>query len=285
VKVELQPITDADVPAVAAFLNGHLNARVTAVTWAAAMIPPWSAPSPNHGFLLRAGGAVVGAYLAFYSRRTIDGRTEDFCNLGAWCVQEEYRLHSLRLSRALMTQKGYTFTDLSPSGNVVDLNLRSGFQFLDTVTALVPNLPWPTRPGRVSITSDPARIAARLNAEQLQIFTDHAKALAAHHLLIRLGGRQCYLIFRRDRRKGLPVFGSLLYVDDPELLGQVVRPLTRHLLLRHGLLATLADARVLPRRPRWSRPLGAGRRKMYKSRHLPADRIDNLYSELVCVPW
>ena len=61
---------------------------------------------------------------------------------------------------------------------------------------------------------------------------------------------------------------------------------TRHLLLRHGLLFTLADSRVLPRPPRWSRALPATvRRKMYKSADLPAERIDSLYSELVCVPW
>ena len=52
--------------------------------------------------------AVVGAYLAFYSERMIDGRAEPFCNLGAWCVLPSYRFHSLRLLNALLAQPGTT---------------------------------------------------------------------------------------------------------------------------------------------------------------------------------
>ena len=59
-----------------------------------------------------------------------------------------YRLHGLRLLKAVLRQEGYHFTDLSPSGNVVGINERLRFRFLDTTTALVPNLPWPTWPGR-----------------------------------------------------------------------------------------------------------------------------------------
>ena len=54
------------------------------------MEPRWSDGWPNHGFLQQRG-RVVGAYLAFYSQRMIDGRPERFCNLGAWCVCAEYR--------------------------------------------------------------------------------------------------------------------------------------------------------------------------------------------------
>ena len=108
--------------------------------------------------MLLDGDAVVGAHLAFYSERTIAGRRERFCNLGAWCVLPDYRFHALRLLKALLAQDGYHFTDLSPSGNVVGLNTRLGFRFLDTTTAVVPNLPWPSRPGRDTISADPALI-------------------------------------------------------------------------------------------------------------------------------
>ena len=57
---------------------------------------------------------------------------------------EQYRLHGLKLLTSLLAQEGYHFTDLSPSGNVIALNERLGFEFLDTTTALVPNLPWPS---------------------------------------------------------------------------------------------------------------------------------------------
>ena len=111
------------------------------------MTPPWDENQPNHGFLLEDEGAVVGAYLALYATRPIDGQPEAFCNLAAWCVLPAYRHLGLRLLRALRAQPGYHFTDLSPSGNVVELNRRLRFEALDTATALVPNLPLPRFPG------------------------------------------------------------------------------------------------------------------------------------------
>lgn len=124
----LAPIGPEDVREVGAFLSEHLNARITPAQWASMMVPPWPAESPNHGFLLRADDAVVGVHLAFYSTRSIRGRVEHFCNLGAWCVLEPYRAHGLRLLRAVLGQRGYTFTDLSPSGNVVEVNRRLRFR-------------------------------------------------------------------------------------------------------------------------------------------------------------
>src|SRR5262245_16676781 len=94
---ELTPIMHKDITAVADFLHTNLNARLTASGWADAMLVPWKVEAPNHGFMLRDKDRVVGAYLAFYSQRTIEGREERFCNLGAWCVLPEYRFHSIRL--------------------------------------------------------------------------------------------------------------------------------------------------------------------------------------------
>ena len=83
VGVDLAPITDDDIGAVAAFLHQHLNARLSADEWARCAVPPWSVDAPNHGFLLRHGDEVVGAYLAFYSERLVDGELRRRCNLAA----------------------------------------------------------------------------------------------------------------------------------------------------------------------------------------------------------
>ena len=77
------------------------------------MSASWKTEAPNYGFVLRDGRRVVGAYLAFYSERTIGGRTERFCNLASWSVLPEFRLHSVRLLRALLAQDGYHFTDFA----------------------------------------------------------------------------------------------------------------------------------------------------------------------------
>lgn len=283
--IQVRAIADADVPAVAEFLHQNLNRRVSPEAWARAVRVPWKVAAPNHGFLLRDGERVVGANLAFYSERLIDGRPERFCNLGAWCVLPEYRFHGVRLLKALLAQPDLHFTDLSPSGSVVGINERLGFAHLDTTTALVPNLPWPTLPGRGRLSADPERIERTLAGADLEIYRDHAAAPAARHLLLTRGERWCYVVFRRDRRKGLPLFATILYVSDPELFHAMARRVGRRLLLRHGVLATLAELRVVRRRPRLSVRVARSRPRMFRSNRLGADQVDYLYSELVCVAW
>ncbi|MEJ2579912.1 MAG: hypothetical protein P8Z68_12610, partial [Kineosporiaceae bacterium] len=109
-------------------------------------------------------------------------------------------MHSLRLLRALLRQPGMHFTDLSPSGPVVPLNARLRFRALDTATALIPGLPWPTLPGRVRISADPDRIAQRIPAAERERYRDHASCAAARHLVLTRGDRSCYVVFRRVRR-------------------------------------------------------------------------------------
>ena len=283
--VTVQPIETSDTERVAVFLNLHLNRRVPKEAWERAMAVSWGVEKPNSGFMLLQDDQVVGAHLAFYSDRQLDGVSERVCNLGAWCVLPEHRFHGLRLLRALLDQEGYSFTDLSPSGNVIALNARLGFDSLDTTTHLAPNLPWPGRPGRAIISADPELISRTLTGRELRLYLDHAGTGAARHLVLIRDGRSCYVIFRKDRRKGLPFFASILYASDRELLHELARPLARHLLLRHGVLATLTEERVAGRLPLPSLRLRSPRPKMFRSARLEAAQVDYLYSELVCLPW
>ncbi|RXG96430.1 hypothetical protein EAS62_11590 [Bradyrhizobium zhanjiangense] len=228
---------------------------------------------------------MVGVHLAFYSERRMEGRTERFCNLAAWCVIDEYRSIGLRLLNALLAQKGYHFTDLSPSGNVVPLNSRLKFFHLDVASALLPNLPWPIWSPRVRIISEPGEIGQILRGRDLDIYRDHAHAAAARHVVIVKDDVPCYVIFRRVRRKNLPLFASILYVSDRALFKRVAKYVFRHLLLRHGIPLTLAELRVVGVRPRPSIMLRSPRPKMYRSANLRPEQIDYLYSELTCVAW
>jgi hypothetical protein len=283
--VELRPITFADVHAVADFLHAELNMRIAAPEWEAAITPPWACDQPNYGFLLRVRERIVGAYLAFYSERKIEGRRERFCNLAAWCVIEEYRSLGLLLLNALLAQKGYHFTDLSPSGNVVQLNARLKFSHLDVATAVIPNLPWPIWPGRARVISEPEEIRRTLRGRDLEIYRDHARAAAARHVVVVQDDATCYVMFRRVRRKNLPLFASILYVGNRELFRSVAKFVFRHLLLHHGIPVTLAELRVVGERPKPSIMLKSPRPKMYRSAKLRPDQIDYLYSELTCVVW
>jgi hypothetical protein len=267
---------------VAAYLHRALNDRLSAEEWARAMVPPWSCDSPNHGFHLLDGGRVVGAALAFYADRPVGDHVRRTCNLGAWCVDDTHQAQGLRLLRALLGQRDHTFTDLSPSGNVVALNERLKFRHLDTATRVVPNLPLP--PLGVRATVDHDRIAARLTGDQRRIFDDHRSAVAARHVVLDVGGRALYVVHRKDRRKGLPVFASLLHVSHPELLPRAWPRLSSHLLAQ-GALATLVEERVARWTPPGAPSLSRPRPKMFRGDDLEAEDVDYLYSELTCVAW
>jgi hypothetical protein len=280
--VELAPIADTDVPAVADLLHANLNDQVP---WARSCLAmPWKTDVPHHGFLLRDGHLVVGACLAFYSERLVAGRVERFCNVGAWYVLPAYRFHSIRLLMALLAQEGYHITCLSANETVLGIIARLKFRSLDTSAALIPNLPWPTVPGRIKISADPDVLERTLAGPELALYRDHARALAVHHHVLLCGQDSCYIMYREFRHRGRPLYAVLLHVSNPDLFHRAVLPLTRHLLVRHRLVATLGELRIIGPQPRLSFRLNAWP-KMYRSASLEPGQIDNLYSELVCVPW
>ena len=283
-KSTVAAITDADIDAVADFLHRNLGDRVSAAAWVRAIRVPWRVDAPHHGYLLRdADDVVVGVHLAFYSRRDIRGQHLDICNLGAWCVLEEYRFSGLRLLKALLAQEGFHFTDLSPSGNVVPLNERLGFSRLDTTTALSLN----ASPllSRAKVSSDPDVVLAHLDPANREIYLDHRATAAARHAVVLAGEQTCYVMFRHDRRKGLPLFVSVLHVSDPEVFHEHFGAFSRFVLLRHRAVATLCELRVVGRRPPMSRLIDRPRPKMYKRTILTDADVDYLYSELECLEW
>ena len=279
--VELTPITDADIAVVAQFLHANLDDRVP---WDRAISSvPWKVEAPNHGFMLRDGQRVLGTQLAFYSKRLIAGRVERFCSLSSWCVLPDSRFHSIRLLRAVLAQDGYHFTSFTPIEKVVSINAQFKFRFLDTSAVLVPNLPWPSLPGRTRISADPDVIGSTLAGTELELYRDHAQALAARHVVLVRGQDSCYVMYREARHRGVP-YARILHVSNPELFHRAMSPLTRHLLIRHRLLATMAELRFIGHRPPLSLKVTSPP-KMYRSDSLEPGQIDDLYSELVCVPW
>ena len=277
------PIGPDDVEAVSDFLHAHLNPRVPPSRWAALLQPPWGRVGPNLGFKLVAGDdRIVGVYVAVYSIRD-DGAIR-VCNLAAFCVLEEHRSHSLRLLRALLRQKGWVITDLSPSGVVPALNERLGFQHLDASTRLVLNRPRLRRRGQV--TTNPEVLDAVLTDEDAAVFRDHRDAPASRHVLVEDDDGYGYLVYRRDRRKRLPLFASPLYAGgDPGVLQRLWPAVSAH-LLTSGIPAVLAEQRVLGFTPTGpGTDLAQSRPKMAR-RDLPVQVATNhLYSELALLEW
>ena len=280
--IEVAPITEADVAAVSEFLCANHDGRVP---WARSLATvPWEVTAPNRGFMLRDGGRVVGTLLALYSDRLVAGRLERICNMGSWCVLPQYRSRSILLLKALLAQDGYSVTVLSPDEGPREILSWFKFRSLDTAASLVPNLPWPRLSGRTKISADPDVIERTLVGSELVLYRDHARALAARHLVVMRGAESCYVMYREYRFKGVALFATILYVGNSDVFRRALVPVTRHLLLRHGLVATLAEHRVVGYVPALSFKLNSWP-KMYRSVSLEPTQVDDLYSELVCVPW
>lgn len=280
--VELSPIQEENVTAVADFLYTNLNDRVP---WAqACSTVPWQVQAPNHGFMLRDGQRVVGVLLALYSDRIVAGRVERFCNMGSWCVLPAYRTWSLPLLEALLAQEDYHFTVLTADVGPQEILAFFGFRHLDTAAVLIPNLPWrPAVPSGTRITADPDVIEGTLTGPVLELYHDHEHALAARHLVLIRGPESCYVMYRESEYRNKPV-AMILHVSNPELFHRALAPLTRHLLVRRRLVATTAELRIIQRKPRLSFTLNSWPR-MFRSAGLAPAQIDYLYSELTCVPW
>lgn len=282
--VAVRPIGPADTAAVSDFLHEHLNQRVPAAGWSPLLDPPWAEAGPNRGYLMATGDRIVGVYVAVYSLRPRPDGPVTVCNLAAFCVLDDYRAQGLRLLQKLLSQKGLEFTDLSPSGNVVALNERLGFQHLETATRLVPN--YPALPGRSRISAAAADLEHRLSGRDAEVYRDHRLAPAVRHLLVERDDRYGYLIFRRDRRKGFRLFATPLFAGgDRAVLADSWPAIGSNLLLRHGLPFTLAERRVLGFVPPGGMDLAEPRPRMVRSQRLAAEDVDYLYSELTLVEW
>ncbi|WFG44936.1 hypothetical protein [Pseudonocardia alni] len=279
------PIARADLDEVSSFLHLHMDSRVTADAWARSFRVTERFTPPNYGMKLVSGAVTVGVYVAYYSRRHYsDGRCEQFCNLGSWVVLPQYRLHGARMLKALLAQDGFHFVDLTPSGNVVPINERLGFTFLDDRTALVPTIPWPRRAD--SVRDAPEDVLPLLDDIGRSVYEDHRKADAARQLLLRSATGTCHVVFRLDRRSRPPgLCASILHVSNRTVFRQMLRPLLGHLRRRHSAVSMLAERRVVGFRPFGSLQIRQPQPKMYRSATLNSQDIDYLYTELATVQW
>lgn len=282
---ELAPITAPEAESAAAFLHAELNSGVSTAAWTALLRPPWPGAGPDSGVLLRDGDRVVGVYAAVRSVRDVGGTAVPQCNLAAFCVLEEHRMHSVRMIRALLRQRDVQFTDLSPSGNVIAMNERLGFTRLDTATRLVLNVP-ARAPRGIRLSNAPDVLDAVLQGGDARIHQDHRDAAAARHLLVRRGDRYAYLVYRAHRMKRLRLFALPLYAGGDRALLEAAWGAVRAHLLRHDRLPfTLVERRLLGFTRGIGRPLRSPRARMVRGAGLDPADIDYLYSELALVEW
>jgi hypothetical protein len=280
---EIEPIGDDTLLEFCRFLTEHLSRERTAEAWAEAFRHDWGVDAPNHGFILRDAGRIVGGIGAIYAQRSVRGKQERFCNVTSWCVLDKYRPQSMRLAMALTSQPGYHYSDLTPT-EVVSKTLQFlKFTPMNERQALWPNLPFTLGPlGRATAVADPLVIEQVLSPEDVKIYFDHRDLSWLSHLALGRPGDYCHVVYKNDRLKGLPG-ARVLAVSDPARFIRHRWVLGGHLLLRRGLLYTRIESRLLPRVPTPSIELAGYRNKVFRSDTLSEADISNLYTEIVAL--
>lgn len=276
----IEAVTAETLPEFAAFLHQHLAFDRSPEQWTAGLTTDWLPDPPNHGFVLRDKGAIVGGIGAYYALRKMDGQLIKLCNITSWCVLDSHRHQSMRLAMAVIGQAGFHFTDFSPT-KVVGATLKFlKFKALDERQVVSLNLPWPTISGLRTVCREEA-ITACLDGDALKVYQDHRRFPWLRHVLVGRPGAWCHVIYKRRTFKRLPA-AEILHASDATLLNAGWHELSRHLLAR-GLVSTHVDYRTLGRLP-WPAALRTGfNAKVYLSDRLRDDQIDYLYSETMAL--
>jgi hypothetical protein len=275
----IEPVTTETLPEFAAFLHANLTAARSPQQWIEGLGKSWGMQAPNHGFVLRDAGRIVGGIGAYYANRNIKGTPQRTCNITSWCVLDAYRKQSMRLAMTLVGQPGYHYTDFSPTKVVGGVLQFLKFKPLDGRQAVILNLPWPTP--KSQLLTQPKAIESALHGDALRAYLDHAAFPWLHHVLLGSENHWCHVIYKLARFKGLPS-AHVYYLSDTTVFEQHYRRLSRHLLVR-GVVSTHVECRILSRRL-WPSKIREGFiAKVYLSPTLGDNDIDYLYSETMAL--
>ena len=275
----IEAVTPETLPEFAAFLHANLEPARSPHVWTEGLGKSWGMSPPNHGYVLRDEGRIVGGIGAYYAERTIKSELQRVCNITSWCVLDTYRKQSMRLAMALIGQQGYHFTDFSPTKVVGGVLQFLKFRPLDERQTIIINLPWPAIGSK--LLTEPKDIENALEGSALRIYRDHIMFPWLHHALIGAPNKWCHVIYKRTRFKWLPS-AHVLYLSDPAIFKEHYCRLAR-LFIAHGLASTQVECRFLTHRP-WPSTIRSGfNAKVYLSSTLSDDDIDYLYSETMAL--
>lgn len=288
--MEVRPVGVEAFDAVYPLLQRFPTKRMTREDWRWLLFTyPWST-SPVRGHALYADGKPVGFIGTVLSERPIAGKLEKLCNPSSWIVLEEYRYAAHLLLRPVLRMRDHTIVNLTPSPAAYAMFSRLGLVPLEEEQLVFPPLPDPAQVVRAvggSFTVSPDVLRAELEGDERRVHEDLAGSPAARHVLLRRGGRRCYLIATLGRKRGVP-YADVQYAGDPAFLGEH-RLLAQAALVRVMGIAGLSlavDRRFVPGPPprvalRWKA------RRLYRPTRpeITPDRVDGLYSELMGIRY
>ncbi|MGU3537062.1 hypothetical protein [Methylobacterium sp. A54F] len=239
-KVRCRPIAAGDRDGLAALLARGFPAR-TQAAWSGALggLARYAADEghPHHGYVLDAGGTLVGVLLMIFGPRSEGPRR---CNLSSWYVEAGYRHYASLLVGAATRDRSVTYLNLSSERATRPIIEAQGFvRYADGAFLALP-LAGPASEAGLCIAAAGHVPAGAAEADRALIET-HAGLGCIALWGVAEGEAHPFVFARRTlTRLRIPV-AQVIHAPGEAELRRFARPLGRHLLLR-GLPVLMVDA-------------------------------------------
>jgi acetyltransferase (GNAT) family protein len=268
----VRPARREDRAAVVELLHTRMNPRIARERWALLFDYPWRpADAPDFGRVLERGGEIVGYLGATYVDRVIGGERLRLCNMSSWYLMREHRGqgHGRSMVLDLACDPDMTYTDVTATPQVHGMLLaHAGFAVLDAER-------WILRPDRGRAGG--AVLGEAADSPELR---HHRGMKDVRFLRAGIAGEECTLAVQVKKMGEDVAYHQVLYADAPEVLGRHAGAIA-NALLPEGPAVLAIDRRLVPARPADAACEAIPQPRLFKSRRLGRERIDNLYTEVL----
>lgn len=269
----IRPAHPGDRDEVTELLHRHMSAKIPRERWALLFDYPWRpADAPDCGRVLEEDGRIVGYLGATYVDRSLEGEPARICNMSSWYLLRPYRGqgHGRAMVLDLTANAEVTYTDLTATPQVHDMLLaHAGFSVLDRErwTLARPKERTPTiRLQEVAPAAPP--------------FSHHAEMRDLHFLEAETASGSCSFAVQVKRKGEGIAYHQLLHADRPVILAGHAQAIAAALLPDQAAVLAI-DRRLAPHPPVGANLEPIAQPRLYKSRRLRPDQIDNLYNEVL----
>lgn len=281
----VEAVSSSDLDQVLPLLRAH-DPSQDDDAWERLLRPPWAPDGASAGWVLLDRDRAVGFLGAVFSTRHLAGSDRRFCNLTTWYVDAHHRESSLALLRPVMRLREHTLTDLSPNAAAARISRRLGLVDLDTGLVLVGRVgAATTRRSPTAVHVDDPEACDVLDQEARAAARDH-EGLPGIHTLVAETPHGSVLVVLGRVTSGRRPYSHIHHVSDTELFS------THHAAIRRAIDSHIGGPLIIDSRFARSSTLPNTRLIREKSLKLfkpcddlPTDKIDNLYSELVLLPF
>jgi GNAT superfamily N-acetyltransferase len=270
---EIRPARPEDRESAVELLHTHMSAKIPRERWALLFDYSWRpSDAPDCGRILEEGGRMVGYLGATYVDREIGGRSVRICNMSSWYLLRPYRGQGYGRAMALdlTSDPDVTYTDLTATPQVHAMLLaHAGFEILDEARWIL------RRPPRgapaielTELTSPAPPLGHHLGFKDLRMFRAEGP-----------GGSCAFALQVKKKGEGI-AYHQLLHARPPDYVARHAAGIAAA-LLKDEVSVLAIDRRFAPEAPDGAEIEPIAQPRLYKSRRLRPEQIDNLYNEVL----